>query len=285
MIRSIAITGAGSPIGRALSQELYKKPHFEILKIRSGEVNNQSLFANILKPDTAVTVFNNSQPETVIHLSHAPLNLFDGNIETYKSRNLEFAIKLFENAALSGCKRFIFASSASIYGDKYHGNITESSLIKPGSFYAESKAEIEEALQIAATDTDMNYSSIRIFNVYGSGLRNSFINKLATAMQLGEGKEVTMLGPDNFIRDYINVADIAHSLGKLVNLSTPLPICINLGTGVATSNRDLLNLMPPSFRNQIQLTSNAFSSSVADNSLLESLIGATPFSKVQTMLT
>lgn len=281
MIHSVAITGAGSPIGKSLCNQISAFKDVQVLKVSSGKRNKHDLYANISEPGSAADVFEDLIPQTVIHLSHAPISAFDGNEGKYKSLNKEFALRLAESAYGQGCKRFIFASSSAIYGDKYYGAISETAALNPNSIYAESKAEIEEALIRSTRNTELKVCSARIFNVFGQGLNNSFINKLLNFSTANFNEKLLMLGPDNFIRDYIHVSDLSNVMSQLVASKVALPNYVNIGTGIPTTNNDLLKFIPLEKRKQINLLEAEFSSSVANISVMRQMLKYETFFKIE----
>ena len=284
MIHSVAITGAGSPIGMSLCKQISTFKDVQVLKVSSGNSDKHDLCANISEPSSAADIFEDLIPQTVIHLGHAPLSAFDGNEEKYKSLNKEFALRLAESAYGQGCKRFIFASSSAIYGDKYHEAISETAALNPNSIYAESKAEIEEALILSTRNTELNVCSARIFNVYGQGLNNSFINKLVNLSTANYNEKLIMLGPENFIRDYIHVSDLSNVMSQLVASKVALPNYLNIGTGIPTTNNDLLKFIPFETRKQINILEAEFSSSVANISVMRQLLKYETFIKIEDEL-
>lgn len=281
MIHTVAITGAGSPIGKSLCKQISALKDIQVLKVSSSKSNSRERYANISEPGSAADVFEDLIPQTVIHLGHAPISAFDGDEEKYKSLNKEFALRLAESAYGQGCKRFIFASSSAIYGDKYHGEISENAALNPNSIYAESKAEIEEALIHSTRNTELNVCSARIFNVFGQGLNTSFINKLINFSTANFNEKLFMLGPENFIRDYIHVGDLSNVMSQLVASKIALPNYVNIGTGIPTSNNDLLKYIPLEKRKQIDLLEAEFSSSVANISVMRQMLKYETFIKIE----
>lgn len=285
MIKSIAITGSGSPIGTAFIDviERFRQHDVHILSsnkfISSNKTANQT-FADIKAPETADLFFHGFSVDSLLHLAHAPIEMFNGDSAEYKRRNLDFAIRLAEAAMNYGCKRFLFASSSAVYGDKYFGPINEEMEINPSSVYAECKAEIELALTNLTSNSGMEFSSLRIFNVYGRGLSRSFINKVVAGIKNRNLSEITFRGRDNFVRDYINVEDLANVLNGIVNSTTPIPPVINIGTGLPTSNEDLLSLIPEYLKSELKIYESEESSSVAEIEVLSSTVDIPVWSKI-----
>lgn len=265
----IAITGATSPIGRRLINSLGQADAqiSTVYRDKNNASSARDLFADIGDPSSVGKLFSKSSPRTVIHLAHSTEQLEKDDPASYKQQNLNFAIQLATRAAEVGCPRFIYASSAAVYGDQNEGPIPESAELNPSSHYAELKAETEFTLNELATSTDMEILSLRIFNVYGPGLKSSLINRLRS---LEGHQHLNLLGPENFIRDYVHVDDVASAAAELSMTTEKLPRALNVGTGLAVSNKKLLEFVPTNVIESILITESTFSSSVADVSLLKS---------------
>ncbi|HLQ96197.1 MAG TPA: NAD-dependent epimerase/dehydratase family protein [Pseudogracilibacillus sp.] len=133
-------------------------------------------------------------------------------------------------------KRFIFASSAAVYGKPEFLPISENQVLQPTSFYGMSKAFAEEYIRLFSSLGDMKYSIFRYANVYGprqningeAGVIVIFLNKLLA------GKPLNIYGDGLQTRDFIYVKDIARACIKallaresnIINLSTNKRISI-----------------------------------------------------------
>ena len=159
-----------------------------------------------------------------------------------------------------GCKKIVFSSSATVYGDpgtqKY---VEEMGRGKASSPYGATKAVIEEMLEnLYASDKEWTISILRYFNPIGaheSGLigenPNGIPNNLMPYIQkvaAGELKELSVFGNDydtkdgTGVRDYIHVVDLAIGHVKaLEKLTKPGVYIHNLGTGCGYSVLDIVN--------------------------------------------
>ena len=110
----------------------------------------------------------------------------------------------------------------------------------------------------------------RIFNVHG-GPPGSLVDRLLAATA---SAPVSLHGLDGFVRDYVHAADVAETLARIVR--TPaIAGRLNVGTGIATSNRDLVTALAiPA--DAVAITGDARSRSVADVAALAAALGWTP---------
>lgn len=161
----------------------------------------------------------------------------------YYQVNVRGGLNLLEAVRAAGIPRFVFSSTAAVYGDPQALPIKEDDPKLPINPYGETKWVIERALAAYASRYDLAYAAFRYFNVAGATeLRGedhtpeSHIIPIALFTLLGKHERFTIFGTDyptpdgTAIRDYVHVVDLvdAHvaALGKLDYSLGP----INLGT-------------------------------------------------------
>ena len=174
----------------------------------------------------------------------------------YYNNNLFGAITLLEVMKKFNCKKFIFSSSATVYGDPgVPEYVEEMGRGKTSNPYGTTKAMIEQILEdLYASDNSWNICILRYFNPIGaheSGLLgenpNGIPNNLMPyIMKVASGKleKLNVFGNDydtkdgTGMRDYLHVVDLADghvkALDKLDSENSGLYI-YNLGTGSAYS--------------------------------------------------
>lgn len=179
----------------------------------------------------------------------------------YYYDNVSGAIILLQTMAKYGVKKFVFSSSATIYGEQESPKYVETMERKTASSpYGTTKIMIEQILEdIYRADNTWKISILRYFNPVGaheSGLLgenpNGIPNNLMPFVQkvaIGELKELTIFGndyntPDGTCRrDYLHVVDLAighiKALEKLDNSEDGVYI-YNLGTGTPVSVFELV---------------------------------------------
>lgn len=118
----------------------------------------------------------------VVHLAARAHVLDDtaANAETlYRVTNTEATARLARQAAASGVKRLIFASSIKVNGEGRDRPYTESDPPAPIDAYGRSKAEAEVELKRIAAETGLEIVILRFTIVYGPGVKANFRNLLA----------------------------------------------------------------------------------------------------------
>ncbi len=175
----------------------------------------------------------------------------------YYANNTRNTLNLLELCQRFGVNKFIFSSTAAVYGDSNESPVKESSLTIPVNPYGRSKLMSEMILQDYSLASDLKYVILRYFNVAGAdssgkiGQRGKAYHliKLACDAALGLRPGVTIFGTDyptpdgTGVRDYIHVEDLASA--HLCALSYLKNNCenqiLNCGYGKGYSVREVLN--------------------------------------------
>ena len=185
-----------------------------------------------------------SNADAVLHF--AALHLVPESVTKpaeYYRTNVVGGINLLDAVRAAGIKRFVFSSTAAVYGEPEQLPILETSPTLPINPYGASKLMVERILQDYAATYSLNYAIFRYFNV--SGARGALgedhrpethIIPVTIEALTGKRETFTVFGSDyatddgTAVRDYVHVIDLveAHILA-LELLDKPLGI-FNLGT-------------------------------------------------------
>ncbi|HEY7222870.1 MAG TPA: UDP-glucose 4-epimerase GalE [Micromonosporaceae bacterium] len=179
----------------------------------------------------------------------------------YYRDNVAKSIDFIDHVLRNGCTRYLFSSSAAIYGPGEDFAVDEASPLAPSSPYARSKVMMEQVLEDTSAATPLRVLSLRYFNPIGadpelrSGLQVRYpthlLGKLLTAVENDE--EFLLTGVDwptrdgSGIRDFIHVWDLARAhVEALRRFDEVLPgeggqyLVINVGTGNGTTVREFV---------------------------------------------
>ena len=180
-----------------------------------------------------------------------PLAYYDNN--TVKSR------ALIEAAVEGGVSRFLFSSTAAVYGLAPGGVVTEKSPPQPINPYGWSKLMTEQMLADTGRAHDLSWTALRYFNVAGADPKGrtgqstdgaTHLIKVACEAALGKRDGVAIFGTDfdtpdgTGVRDYIHVSDLAqaHVLALESMIEEPGAARImNCGYGHGFSVREVLD--------------------------------------------
>jgi len=171
----------------------------------------------------------------------------------YFANNVGGAIALLNMMTTYGVSRFVFSSSAAVYGEPQSIPITEDQPMRPINPYGETKAAVERMLPWYEQRFGLRHVSLRYFNAAGStGLRGEdhrpethlIPNVLQVA--LGEKPALSQFGSDyptpdgTTIRDYIHVSDLAEAHLLALERTETGSSVYNLGNGRGFSNREVI---------------------------------------------
>lgn len=150
-----------------------------------------------------------SSADYIFHLAAQPgvRASWGKNFEMYVEQNIMETQRLLEAAV--GCrslKKFVFASSSSVYGDA-ELPMSETSLLKPVSPYGVSKLAAEGLCSMYAKNLGVPTVSLRYFTVYGPRQRPDMAFYRFLESVSGE-KEITLFGDGNQTRDFTFIRDI-----------------------------------------------------------------------------
>jgi UDP-glucose 4-epimerase len=175
--------------------------------------------------------------------------------DEYFQVNLEATNELIEIAKRNGVKKFIFSSTAAVYGSPDSMEpCTESGPKAPISPYGDSKYQAESKVTAFINEPGNHGTSLRFFNVVGTAaqelLDNSVENLVPIVLgKLSKGEAPVIFGTDyptldgTCVRDYVDVRDIARAHLAAANATTKLPPAMNIGTGRGASVREIINLV------------------------------------------
>jgi UDP-glucose 4-epimerase len=178
----------------------------------------------------------------------------------YYGNNTRNTLGLLEMCVKYDVKRFIFSSTAAVYGIPESGVASEESATVPINPYGTSKLMSEMMLRDVSAAYDMKYVALRYFNVAGAdpqarmGQRTpeaTHLIKVACQTALGMRKSVSVYGTDyptpdgTGIRDYIHIEDLASAhLRALEYLEKGgESTTMNVGYGTGSSVREVLEVV------------------------------------------
>jgi len=178
-----------------------------------------------------------------------PLHTYDQNVTGTQ--------RLLEAMAGHGVDRIVFSSSAAVYGTPPTELVTESTPKAPASPYGESKLIGEWLLRDQAVATGLRHTSLRYFNVVGSGhadLYDASPHNLFPLVfdALAAGRTPRINGDDyatpdgTCVRDYVHVADLAVShvaAARRLDAGESVEPAYNLGSGGGVSVREIMDAM------------------------------------------
>ncbi len=222
-----------------------------MLTFVEGDIRDRAVLRQLLSAQDIEAVIHFAGLKAVGESVEQPLAYYDNNVGG--------TVVLLEELRDAGVKRFVFSSSATVYGDPASLPIREDFPLSATNPYGRSKLMIEDMLRdLYRADSDWDIAILRYFNPVGAhpsgrigedpeGIPNNLMPYIAQ-VAVGRLPRLRVFGGDyptpdgTGVRDYIHVVDLARGhLAALDRLRrSPGLITCNLGTGQGYSVLDMV---------------------------------------------
>lgn len=229
----VLVTGGAGYIGSHVVKALGEKG-YDILVFDNLSYGHEwaVLYGRLLKgelgdKDLLRDVFKRERIDAVIHF--AAFIVVDESVKNplkYYRNNFVNTLNLVETCIEYGVNKFIFSSTAAVYGIPESVPVNEDAPLLPINPYGESKVMVEKLLRDVSKVTNFRYISLRYFNVAGADrlarigqAREDATHLITVSLRtaLGLRKHLDIYGTDyptpdgTCIRDYIHVEDLADA--------------------------------------------------------------------------
>lgn len=181
--------------------------------------------------------------DMVFHLAAQPgvRASWGNNFSIYTKNNIGATQRLLEAAKSVPIKRFIYASSSSVYGLCPQLPMEEKSVLKPFSPYGVTKLAAENLCFLYYKNYGVPCISLRFFTVYGPGQRpdmafHKFFKSIA------QDKKITIYGDGQQTRDFTYIDDIIEAIVSSVE-SGKVGEAYNVGGGTRRKLADLISVL------------------------------------------
>jgi len=218
-------------------------------EFRFGDIGDRTAMTEILSEQGFDVVFHFAAKALIPESISNPGSFFDSNVAT--------SIALLETVRSAGIKRFVFSSTAAVYGNPNGIPIEEGHPKNPVNAYGESKLMLERALHWYAVAYGWTVASFRYFNASGATATigedhrpETHIIPVLLQTAKGERECFDIYGEDyptpdgTCLRDYVHVLDIAEAhLLALQAPQRPAMTAYNIGTGSSHSVREVVQVV------------------------------------------
>ena len=262
--RSILVTGGAGYIGAASANALIAGGHRVVIldDLSAGHADTipneaSSVVGSYADGDRMQALLRDARIDTILHVG--ALSIVSESVaqpERYFKTNLVGSIALLDAAISVGVKRFVFSSSAAVYGALSSNVLHEDLPLAPVNPYGATKAAFEQVLRAYADAHGLSAIALRYFNVAGATEQvterhqpeTHLLPRLLNSALTGAPFELygnDYATPDRTaIRDYVHVADVAAAhLAAIEKLTPEDPhgfSAINIGSGAGTSIREAI---------------------------------------------
>jgi len=229
----ILITGGAGYIGSHINKQLHKEGYDTVVldNLSFGHESSvkwgEFIEGDLKDKDLIDSIFNSYDIEGVMHFA-----AFTSVAESvqfpqkYFNNNYKYTLNLLKAMKIAKVNKFIFSSTAAVYGDPQKIPIEESHLLNPINPYGKSKLMVEKSLANQAKASDFSYCSLRYFNASGADPEciigedhnpESHLIPLILDVAIEKRDKIAIFGDDydthdgTCIRDYIHVCDLAQA--------------------------------------------------------------------------
>jgi UDP-glucose 4-epimerase len=260
----VLVTGGAGYIGSVVAWQLFDAGHDVTVLDNLSNGNRRAVppkadlvVGDLSEREKLAQLFRTHRFEAVLH--------FGASIEAGESmkcpeaffrNNTANTAVLLDTMLTSSVNRFVFSSTAAVYGNPVRTPIQEEDALKPTNAYGESKLLVERMLEWLHRLRGLRYASLRYFNAAGAAAPDrgeahqpeTHLIPRIFAVALERQKHVEIFGEDyatpdgTCVRDYIHVSDLAQAhLLALHALERPERLIYNLGNGQGFSVREVID--------------------------------------------
>ncbi|MCK5757683.1 MAG: GDP-mannose 4,6-dehydratase [Clostridiales bacterium] len=247
----IAVTGGCGFIGSHTVDFLIEKGHDVVAydNLSTGSLENLNTSAYFYQGEVEDRTqldafFIREKPDAVMHMA-AQIDVqasmknpsYDANV------NIMGTVNILDMCKKYGVERFVYSSSAAIYGNPEYLGVDEKHPKNPESFYGYSKLVPETYIRMYCDSSDMNYGILRYANVYGPRQKAEGEGGVVAIFtdRMNKNKDCFIYGDGEQTRDFIYVKDIAAA--NAAALESTASFTANASTSSAVSVNALFNIM------------------------------------------
>jgi UDP-glucose 4-epimerase len=235
-MKTVLITGVAGFIGRYVAR-YFSEQGWSVIGIDNSPPENAPL-ANLaayhqlqLPSSNLNSLIKDNLPQVCIHCAgRASVNLSVTNPGADFYGNTILTFELLNALRLNAPEcRFIFLSSAAVYGNPESLPVSEKQLCAPLSPYGFHKLQCEQICLEFTKVYKLPTASLRIFSAYGPGLRRQVLWDIC--QKAIAQSSLSLLGTGKESRDFIHALDIAKALNVVAESAPMQGEVYNLGTG------------------------------------------------------
>ncbi len=249
MMNKYLVTGAAGFIGSAIATKLLEKGHavWTIDNLTTGFKKNLPAGIHFIKGDcqspASIAKLKKVCFDAILHIAGQSSGEVSFDDPVYDLRtNTESTLRLIDYGLKTGCPRFIYASSMSVYGKVPADAIAETFACQPLSFYGVGKLASEHYLRIYQSQ-GLRPTSLRYFNVYGPHQNMANLRQGMVSIYLAQfitNKEVIVKGAKDRFRDFVYIDDVVDFTTSIIHDERSYGAIYNFGAGRKTTVGELL---------------------------------------------
>ncbi len=261
----VLVTGGAGYIGSVVAAQLLDAGHSVVIydNLSKGSTHAVPVGAKLVVGDVGNRdrlreLFDAQEFDAVMHFAawiEAGESMKEP--ERFFRNNSANALTLLEVMLEKGVKRFVFSSTAALFGDPERIPIEEDDPLRPTNAYGESKLLVEKMLSWFHRIHGLSYASLRYFNAAGATAERgeahhpeTHLIPLILQVAAGTRQSISIFGTDyntpdgTCVRDYIHITDLASAhllaLDALAKRDDAAALIYNLGNGRGFSVREVI---------------------------------------------
>ncbi len=258
---TILVTGGAGYVGSVCASQLLTQGYEVVVLDDLSSGHKQSVprgavfyYGDIADADVLREITREHSPQVVFHFAaRALIPESVVNPGLFFDVNVASSIRMLELLRAAGITRFVFSSSAAVYGTPRSTPIREDDPTRPVNSYGATKLMLEQVLEWYASAYGWSVVAFRYFNASGSTdehgeLHDPETHILPLLLQVASGRRshFEIYGTDyetpdgTCLRDYVHVSDIADAhLLAFPKMNVPGFRAYNIGTGTSYSVRQI----------------------------------------------
>jgi UDP-glucuronate 4-epimerase len=299
------ITGCAGFIGMHLSLNLLKKKYKVIgvdninnyydRSLKIHRINKLSQFKNFLfykidinKLDSIKKIYKKNSCNIIIHLAAQPGVRFSFiKPKVYLKNNVDFFLNILELVKIFNPKKFIYASSSSVYGGNTKLPFAEKDKTdEPLSLYAATKKMNELMTYVYHKAYKFETIGLRFFTVYGPYGRPDMSYFKFVKNILSKNK-IKVFNDGNMLRDFTYIEDVIDRITKIIFLKKKVGYKIlNLGNNNPTKLKKFIQIIEEklkikAIRNNLKMQVGEVKNTISSNEQLKKIIKVKKFTTLK----
>lgn len=235
----ILLTGGSGFIGNRLSEVLQARG-YDVTRTSSAQTSEGLVQCDLRDSEAVSRVVRDANPDIVIHCAAISSVTSNRGLDYYATNVIGTENLLTAITNLKQRVRFLFASTAGVYGNQSAAFLSEDMHALPVHHYGVSKFACEQIIRNFVDRLD--FTIVRPFNIIGAAQTKTFVVP-KVVMAFARAQPRILLGNIDVFRDYIELETACTIFVELLENNASIGETVNLCSGRSTSLRDLIDIV------------------------------------------
>jgi UDP-glucose 4-epimerase len=263
--KTYLVTGAAGFIGAALAKQFIEQGSKVVTIDNLSTGFRESIPEGVIfiegncQDESIINQLNSYQFDAIFHIAGQSSGEISFEDPVYDLQtNAQSTLLLLKYALKTNCKKFIYASTMSVYGDQPDIPITEEASTLPKSFYAVGKLASEHYLDIYSKYS-IDIVALRLFNVYGPGQNMENLKQGMASIYLAQAltnKKIIVKGSAERYRDFVFIDDVVRAFIQTGIYNDGKYRVFNIGTSERTTVSELIEKIKSNLQFDVKVEFN-----------------------------